>query len=165
MFSKTSGLLYLCLFLALPMRAQELHHQMLSAQGGSFELQNGYHVSQTIGQQSSIGNGDNQKFSIIQGFQQSKWATLITNNPVSELQSITVFPNPFLETVNFEWSAAIQGEVTIQLYNVSGQLVLTRKVIPSNNRIQLQLALLSRGVYLVQIRSKRGAYYTKIIKK
>jgi len=165
MFSKIPSLLYLCLFLALPIRAQELHHQMLSAQGGSFELQNGYRVSQTIGQQSSIGTKGGQKFSIIQGFQQSKWATLIRNNPVSELQRITVFPNPFLETVNFEWSEAIDGEVTIQLYSVSGQLVLTSRVMLSNNRIQLQLPLLSRGVYLVQIRSKRGTYYTKIIKE
>ena len=40
----------------LSLHTQELHHQMLSSQGTSKELPNGVFVSQTIGQQSVIGN-------------------------------------------------------------------------------------------------------------
>jgi hypothetical protein len=42
---------------------QSLHHQMLSAQGSSSTLSNGIFVSQTIGQQSVIGNYTQDGFS------------------------------------------------------------------------------------------------------
>ncbi len=40
----------------LSIYSQDLHHQALSCQGISKELPNGFYVSQTIGQQSVIGN-------------------------------------------------------------------------------------------------------------
>jgi len=144
--------------------AQELHHHMLSAQGASTKLKSGHYVSQTIGQQSSVGNASSTKFSAIQGFQQSAWAKLIAATMLREVQTVTVYPNPFMETVNFQFSVSLTGEVVVQLFNVAGQLVRTRTVKIANNGLQLQLPLLSRGVYLVRLQNKGSTYYTKIIK-
>jgi hypothetical protein len=51
-------LLFLLFFNAY-LYSQSLHHQMLSSQGKSYIITNGMLVSQTIGQQSSIGNYKN----------------------------------------------------------------------------------------------------------
>jgi len=57
--------------------AQSIHHQMLSSQGTSKILNNGMMISQTIGQQSAIGNHTNG-VTVGQGFQQSHWAKYVT---------------------------------------------------------------------------------------
>jgi hypothetical protein len=49
-------LLLVFIFSFSTLYSQELHHQMLSAQGTSKELPNGVYVSQAIGQKSFIGN-------------------------------------------------------------------------------------------------------------
>ena len=144
--------------------SQELHHQMLSAQGATTELKSGHYVSQTIGQQSSIGNSATEKLSVIQGFQQSAWAKLIANTTLPNLQSVTAYPNPFTSAIYFEFGSGIEGEVAIQLFNVSGQLVLTKDIMVSNNILQLQLGHLPQGLYLAQLRTNTSTYYTKIIK-
>ena len=69
------------IFLALAINSygQDLHHQMLSSQGKSTILRNGMLVSQTIGQQSVIGNHTNE-VTVGQGFQQSHWAKYVKSN-------------------------------------------------------------------------------------
>ena len=64
-------LLLILLVPFLTIHSQELHHQALSAQGTSKELSNGMYVSQTIGQQSVIGNYTKDGKTYGQGFQQS----------------------------------------------------------------------------------------------
>jgi hypothetical protein len=137
---------------------------MLSAQGGSFELQSGYRVSQTIGQQSSVGNKDDQNFSIIQGFQQSAWVQLIQSSILPELQSISVYPNPFLTSVNFQFKNAIEGEVQISVFSLSGQLVANKKTNVTDELITIELHSLPNGIYLVHLLGRHLNYYTKVIK-
>jgi hypothetical protein len=70
-------LLLALLFSISSLYSQELHHQMLSSQGTSKELSNGMYVSQTIGQQSVIGNYTRDGKTYGQGFQQSYWSKFI----------------------------------------------------------------------------------------
>lgn len=58
---------------------QDLHHQMLSAQGTTGVLSNGLYVSQTIGQQSVIGTYTVGGKTYGQGFQQSLWSKYISS--------------------------------------------------------------------------------------
>ncbi len=67
-------LLLAFLFSFSTLYSQELHHQMLSSQGTSKELSNGIYVSQTIGQQSVIGNYTKDGKTYGQGYQQSVWS-------------------------------------------------------------------------------------------
>jgi hypothetical protein len=55
----------------LSIHSQELHHQALSSQGTSKVLSNGIYVSQTIGQQSVIGNYTKDDKTYGQGYKQS----------------------------------------------------------------------------------------------
>ena len=62
---------YILLLFATTTVSAQLHHQMLSSQGSTSKTNNGVMVTQTIGQQSAIGNFTNKGFDIGQGFQQS----------------------------------------------------------------------------------------------
>ena len=59
----------------------QLHHQMLSSQGSTSTTQNGGLVTQTIGQQSMIGNYTSRGLHIGQGFQQANWPVTPNNLP------------------------------------------------------------------------------------
>ena len=69
---KNHNILKIILFLLVTLSgfSQTLHHQMLSSQGASTTV-GGLKVSQTIGQQSVIGNYRGSDFMVGQGFQQS----------------------------------------------------------------------------------------------
>ena len=103
-----------------------LHHQMLSSQGTSKVLSNGTYVSQTIGQQSLIGNYSKNGTTYGQGFQQSVWNKYIqstTNNPITTV----VYPNPFISTINFQFSQPIKDVINIELFDIRGRLVFQKQ--------------------------------------
>ncbi|MEO8254911.1 MAG: hypothetical protein ABI554_11055, partial [Flavobacterium sp.] len=96
---------YLLFLFSIPFYGQILHHQMLSSQGTTKKLSNGYTISQTIGQQSAIGNS-NKEAVVIQGFQQSLWSSHIALNEKTEIVVLT-YPNPFIDLVHFQFSDPI----------------------------------------------------------
>lgn len=153
---------YLLLFLSLPFYGQILHHQMLSSQGTTKKLSNGYTISQTIGQQSAIGNS-NKDAIVIQGFQQSLWSSHIASNEKTEMIVLT-YPNPFTDLVHFQFSNPIKDEISVYIFDVAGRLVHQQKGQLENAILTINLLKLPRSEYLVQLRSKTMTYYTKIIK-
>ncbi|SDE12287.1 Por secretion system C-terminal sorting domain-containing protein [Pricia antarctica] len=162
---KTIGIIIFTIFINTWVNGQRLHHQMISAQGKLAELESGHYVSQSIGQQSSTGSSQGKSHIVLQGFQQSAWARLIKETVLPKRQSITVFPNPFVGTVNFQFSEAIQGDMQILLFDIEGRLVADRSLTISNNALQVQFNFLSPGLYLVHLQHEALTYYTKIIKK
>jgi hypothetical protein len=92
--------------------SQELHHQMMSAQGTSKEHSNGIYVSQTIGQQSVIGNYTKAGKTYCQGYQKSVWSKYISSNSNNAITTVT-YPNPFVSTINFQFSQAIKEPIII----------------------------------------------------
>ena len=81
-------------------KAQSLHHQMISCQGGNSLIAGKSNMLFTIGQQSITGTTING-FSVQQGFQHSNWDKLIQQNTTSI--STTTYPNPFIDVVNLHF--------------------------------------------------------------
>ena len=119
-------LLLIFIFHLSSIHSQELHHQMLSAQGTSKELSNGMYVSQTIGQQSVIGNYTKDGKTYGQGFQQSVWSKYISGNNNNSITTVT-YPNPFASTINFQFSQPIIGPISITLFDVRGRLIFAQE--------------------------------------
>jgi hypothetical protein len=162
---KTLSLFFLAFFFILLANGQSLHHQMLSAQGNTAKLKSGHFISQSIGQQSSTGSSLNKTHIVLQGFQQSAWNKLIVENILPNRQTVTVYPNPFVETINFDFGETIAGGIQLLFFDISGRLVAERNQIVSNNSLQLKLNFLAPGMYLVHLRHKELTYYAKISKK
>ncbi|MFT5252582.1 MAG: hypothetical protein ACI87N_001596 [Flavobacteriales bacterium] len=157
---------YIFIFFSYSFYGQVLHHQMLSSQGASHELSSGITVTQTIGQQSLIGNSSTD-FVVMQGFQQSLWGKYIASTTIEDLSGIktTTYPNPFTETVNFQFSESVADVVTISVFDIVGRLVYQQDKTPINNILTINLAMLSGTKYLVQLQTLKLTYYTQIIKK
>lgn len=141
-----------------------LHHQMLSSQGTSKVLSNGTYVSQTIGQQSLIGNYSKNGTTYGQGFQQSVWNKYIqstTNNPITTV----VYPNPFISTINFQFSQPIKDVINVELFDIRGRLVFQKQKLTEENILTLELPNIASSNYLVRLSSTNYIYYSQILKQ
>lgn len=143
---------------------QDLHHQMLSAQGTSGVLSNGLYVSQTIGQQSVIGTYTVDGKTYGQGFQQSLWSKYISSSVNNTITTIT-YPNPFISSINFQFSQPIKETISVALFDVRGRLVYSENKNALDNILTLELPNLASSNYLVRLTSNNYTYYTQILKQ
>jgi hypothetical protein len=157
----------LLLLLVLPflkLHSQELHHQAISSQGTSKELPNGVYVSQTIGQQSVIGNYTKDGETFGQGYQQSVWSKYISANSNNAITTVT-YPNPFVSTINFQFSQPINERIKMELFDVRGRLIFQTEQLPTDNLLTVTLPNLASSNYLVKLTASNYTYYTQILKQ
>ncbi len=154
----------LVIFLAIgcTLYSQNLQRQMVSAQGNSSALINGMYISQSIGQQSVNGTFQKNKLTISQGYQQSFWKSYIKTNDVI-LKNTKTFPNPFFDTINFQFSQPINTLIQITLFDITGKIVFQQ--IKRSNETQLTITNLQlpSATYLVHLAAEKMNYYTQII--
>ena len=148
----------------LSLHSQELHHQAISAQGTSNTLSNGMYVSQTIGQQSVIGNYTKDGKTYGQGFQQSLWGRYIGSNSNNSITTV-VYPNPFVSTINFQFSQPIEGPISVNLFDIRGRLIFTTEKEATENILTLDLPHIADSNYLVRLSTTNYTYYAQILKK
>lgn len=159
---KKTLLLFLCMTSFV--YGQTLHHQTLSSQGTSVELYNGMHISQTIGQQSVTGNSTKNGFSIGQGYQQSVWSKYTNPNSTSKITTIT-YPNPFIQSVNFQFSMPINDVISVSIFDILGRLIFQDEKKVNGIILTIELEPLPVEKYLVRLSAKNYTYYTIILKQ
>ena len=118
------------------MYGQKLHHQMLSIQGINAKLKNGMLVHQSVGQQSTTGNYNSSKVIVVQGYIQSM-VSVTKTNPVINAITAVVYPNPFTDVLNFRFSAPIEGNVLVSIFDVRGRLVYHKETKPISNVVTI----------------------------
>lgn len=118
-------------------------------------------VQQSIGQSSAIGNYTSEKFTLRQGFLQPH--IRIYQNSEREETDMTVFPNPFRETVQVQFSKSSEEVVRLNLYSATGALLKSFQNTMART-IQLDLSGWAGGLYILQVDSEQGHYSTKIQK-
>jgi hypothetical protein len=157
-------LLLALLFSISSLYSQDLHHQAISSQGTSKELSNGMYVSQTIGQQSVIGNYTRDGKTYGQGYQQSIWSKYIQSTSNNTITTV-VYPNPFVSTINFQFSQPIEGPISVNLFDVRGRLIFTTEKVSTENILTLDLPHIAQSNYLVRLSTSNYTYYAQILKK
>jgi hypothetical protein len=160
---KTKFLFFILLNLSV--YSQSMHHQMLSAQGTGTQLSNGVYVSQTIGQQSVIGTSTKDGVTYSQGFQQSVWSKYLNQNAaLSSITTIT-YPNPFVQTVNFQFSKPLSDVISVTVYDIRGRLIYQEDKKAVENILTIELPQLASSNYLVKLFATNYTYYTQILKQ
>lgn len=134
---------------------------MLSSQGSS-NTTGGIKVSQTIGQQSVIGNFSTSDALVGQGFQQSNLFKTI-KAPVVTV-STTTYPNPFIDQINFEFSSVVSGPIKFALYDIMGRLITTQEKAAVGNKLTINELSLAQGEYFVKLSAKNYNYSTNLLK-
>lgn len=156
------SLLFSLLLITPLLKAQNLHHEMISSQGGSVVTSNGHIVSYSIGQQSISGTSTNG-YVVQQGFQQNNWGAIIKQTEISI--STKVYPNPFISEVQFEFSESPGMSLNVYVFDVRGRLVYSDNKKNDSNTISLNLEQLASAEYLVKLTSEKHTLYTKILKQ
>jgi len=78
-------------------------------------------------------------------------------------ESISIFPNPASTLVNINISSLKEVE-SIHLFSIDGKLIYSNyPKTQSGNFIQLPINELSKGMYLIRVKSKSGMYQQKLI--
>jgi hypothetical protein len=146
------------------LHSQELHHQMLSAQGSSKVLPNGMYVSQTIGQQSVTGNYTSDSKTIGQGFQQSVWSRYIGSNSNNSITTV-LYPNPFVSSINFQFSQPIRERIKIEIFDIRGRLIFQTEQLATDNLLTVTIPNIASNNYLVKLSAANYNYYSQILKQ
>lgn len=141
---------------------QHVHRQTLSSQGGVGKTQTGIMATQSVGQQSTIGNYNIATLRIGQGFQQSKIAG--KKSVTIESTSTLFAPNPFDSFITFTFSKTISSPITILIYDISGKIIYNTRKIASQNQLIIDNLNFPSGVYLVRLTALDYNFTAKIIK-
>ena len=147
-------------FLVKSSKGQQLHHQMLSAQGSSKTLKSGVVILQTVGQQSVTGNSTASKLTVQQGYQQSVAFKLYPNIILT-----TLYPNPFYNVINIRFSESIIGDLNVVLYNMFGVIIYKTEKKDSALSMGFNFDNLPTGSYILRLTAKHYAYSKILIKQ
>ena len=152
-------------FVFVSTNAQELYKQTILSQGATSNLESGLIISQSIGQESVIGNISNDNVKIIQGFQQPFWTRLISNSSSVIPIEITHFPNPITDNLNLSFFNYDMGELVLSIYDYSGRILMKRNISVESGKSIVDLTILPSGSFLMGLQNDKINYYIKIIKK
>ena len=150
----------LFVFAYIPVSSQ-LHHQMLSSQGSTSKTNSGIVATQTIGQTSVIGVYTNKEIKISQGYQQSFLGR--SESSIDPYLNAFIFPNPFDDIINIKYNT--EFDIEVSLFDITQKSIYNSTLQASDVYHTINLETLSSGVYLIILRSNKGIYSTKLIKK
>ena len=158
-------IIFFVFFVFVSTNAQELYKQTILSQGATSNLESGLIISQSIGQESVIGNFSNDNMKIIQGFQQPFWTRLISNSSSVIPIEITHFPNPITDNLNLSFYNYDMGELVLSIYDYSGRILMKRNISVESGKSIVDLTILPSGSFLMGLQNDKINYYIKIIKK
>ncbi len=141
-----------------------IHHQALSSQGTGVKLNNGVYINQTIGQQSVIGNQSKSRHAYVQGYQQGNRKKHQKKN-LFPVNTTINYPNPFIESINFQFSKSIGDLITVTVSDMQGRIVFQQKKRANENILTIELGLLPASNYMVQLSALNYTYFAKILKQ
>ncbi|PHS68383.1 MAG: hypothetical protein COB12_00575 [Flavobacterium sp.] len=80
------------------------------------------------------------------------------------ISNFKMYPNPSEAIINLK-SNSFSETVSISIYNLQGQLVITEEKTPSNETIQIDISNLTIGIYFIKIVSGENTVIKKLIKR
>jgi hypothetical protein len=95
----------------------------------------------------------------------NRLAKILTNNPSTDLSLLNLqvgfklYPNPTSESFCI---SGFEDNATLKLTDISGKVILTKQVL--DNEI-ITISLLPKGIYIVELITKKGIVEKKLLKK
>ena len=142
--------------------AQSLHHQTLSAMGSqTISLTSGLLVQQSIGQSSVTGTFNSSTAYLSQGF--LKGLPSLSKEPELPFDVIA-FPNAFDNQIRFRFTSDPNIPTQVRIHDSQGKKVYEQLHLPKNQEIEIQLAHLAPGIYLVELSTNNRSTQVRILK-
>ena len=121
--------------------SQTLGRQSIGTQGGVFISPTGLVFSQSVGQLSVIGNTTMTTYTFQQGFQQS-FVSLFENKVDLLNFSVTIYPNPFIDSFTVALSNPLEELATISIVTLLGQRCIKHNLLLFKLKKQFHLAFI-----------------------
>ncbi|GAA4885204.1 T9SS type A sorting domain-containing protein [Flaviramulus aquimarinus] len=122
-----------------------------------------YSVSHSIGQSSVIGTHYNNGYYLRQGYQQPLNKIKVVEEFSNNDLLAKIHPNPFEQFVSISFNEAMENDISVLVFDVSGKLVYSRKFQPSQ-KIKLNLESIPNGNYILKALSNSKSFNAKLIK-
>jgi len=90
------------------------------------------------------------------------------SSKVSSLSDMKLYPNPVEDIANFDYKLANSSEVIVNIFDISGRMLRSENLGSMNvgeHKSSINLGDLSRGTYILQIRTENSNLTKKFIKR
>ncbi len=139
--------------------SQSVERYTISSYGGTCYFASNFEMDFTLGDVivSTYSNASN---SLTQGYQQP---FSIDNVTPEEPNSITIFPNPFVDQINIQITGYKAADFDFMIYNLLGQLVLTKNYKTSmkgSTIINIDLWTFAAGNYFLRVIQNGSVFKT-----
>lgn len=143
--------------------SQEVSRNTISVVGNSNSTSNGYHLSQSVGQLSTIGFTEMFNISIVQGYQQPTSMKVI--DAAVEKEILQLYPVPVTNKLNLIFSLTLEGKCTVEVFDRLGRLVLYKECNITDFKTSISLSNIASSTYIIKITNNTSVFYETIIKK
>jgi hypothetical protein len=93
-------------------------------------------------------------------------SALSVENEVEAIASALLFPNPANNTVTLNVDLAVEGDLNIEIYDLTGKMIMNQNhnnLYNGSYSFNLNTADLTNGIYLVNINTANGSKMMKLI--
>jgi len=153
--------LFLTLF-AISLNAQVT--QAVIASSGGYNINGNVSLSWTLGE-TVVPTFKTQDgtLALSGGFQQNLLVTAVEET-INEPAKIKVFPNPVTVTLNIQFDAPVDEEITLYMLDSQGRMVKTDIIEPASTVKELNIRDLPGGVYFLRLSNGRNLNVYKVVK-
>lgn len=122
-----------------------------------------YVIQQSIGQGSVIGKFQSNGVIVRQGFIQPPTISSKIIPEETNLDAI-IYPNPVNNELNVSFNELVQGPITIQIFDMLGRNVFTKKSSATQN-MSINLSFLASAQYIFLMNTEQKQFKANIIKR
>jgi hypothetical protein len=125
-----------------------------------------YIVQQSIGQASVIGTFYGNTSVFRQGFIQpnSNRQDILPFNPLPLKLSLSIYPNPFAESVTLSFSEQVEGTIGVLVFDIAGRLVFSKNY-QAEQKLKVHFDKLSMANYIIRVTANNKHFAEKLVKK
>jgi hypothetical protein len=150
------------------LHSQTLSPTVVSSSGGYFTSASAS-LSFTVAEMTMVQTFTSAGNILTQGFQQPEDLSVSIPEPSTVSGEIMIYPNPTNGNFTLSYVSNETSETTINLYNLIGQVVLTKAVsqVKGLNTVNFDISSFSQGIYMLELalsntKGEKKATYQKI---
>ncbi|MFP4061127.1 MAG: T9SS type A sorting domain-containing protein [Bacteroidales bacterium] len=107
-------------------------------------------------------NDQNQPFyNLYKNIRECDTTTTIIKSFVSDEGNCIIYPNPATNIITIEFLKSITEQIELEIFNIFGQLVYTKKISHNNSASTHDISQLGKGIFVVRITSDNQKSYDK----
>lgn len=91
--------------------------------------------------------------------------TGVTAATLNSKQKITLYPNPAKSDITIKLPETIKGNISVEIYDMQGRIVLYECKILNNNKVYLNNLKINEGIYCLIVKSNQSIYHSTVIIK